>query len=181
MSKQSLVSLDYDLEWDVYYYMKYIAEQRGQPEMMESLRLIVDDIIVDLRTRQPEPLTDVTPTDVLLALASQGLARFEGIDSDKYAWAATLELINSLETGGYGIVKRTKRPKIRMDALLTRETDDYLRMCKQIGVGKQHKRLFALSNLFSAEKDGDAIPYKDEDGRLAWKAPEHLQRGAADQ
>lgn len=61
-----------DLNYDVYPYVDYIVRQREKPKMTE-LRLIVEDIIVDLRMRQPELVSGVTSTHVLLALASQGV------------------------------------------------------------------------------------------------------------
>ena len=60
------IEINKDLEHDVYFYMDDIVRQRGKPEMMESLRLIVEDMIVDLRERQPTLCRDVTTTDVLL-------------------------------------------------------------------------------------------------------------------
>jgi hypothetical protein len=175
-----------DLDYDVYSYIEYIMQQRGKPEMMESLRLIVEDIIVDLRMKQPERLSAVTSTDVLLALASQGLVEFDDVSPItapseprppcNYVWAATEHLIDYLGTGSYGIVKRTKRhrPKLRLDAALTERLEFRLRTLWAGCRSKQNKRLFKISMLLSAEKDCVAIPYKDDDGRLAWRASEDL-------
>jgi hypothetical protein len=178
------------LEDDVYFYMDDIAKQTGKPEMMESLRLIVEDMIVDLRTRQPELFKDVTSTDVLLALANQGFVRFEGVapvdEPDKYVWGATPDLFDCLGTGGYGVVKRTnrRRSKIRMDASLTELQNKHRRMFKLLGTRfttKQQKRKAMIFMLLEDEKHGYAIPYKDDDGRLAWKASERLQREITEQ
>jgi hypothetical protein len=41
---------NHDLKLDIYYHMNRIVEQRGNPEMTESLRLIIEDMIAGLRS-----------------------------------------------------------------------------------------------------------------------------------
>jgi hypothetical protein len=141
------IEINNDLEHDVYFYMDDIVRQRGKPEMMESLRLIVEDMIVDLRERQPTLCRDVTTTDVLLALANRGLVRFEGIapigSPDKYVWAATPELMKCLETGHYGIVKQSNRRRlnIRMDDLAAEEVNASLEYHKILGWWRRYTKM----------------------------------------
>jgi hypothetical protein len=180
-----------DLNYEVYPHLDYIVQQREKPKMTESLRLMVEDIIADVRMRQPELASGVTSNHVLLALASQGCAVFEDIcpftlseprSPVNYGWTATEQLIDYLETGGSRTVKRTKRrrPKLRLDAVLSERLEVFLRALGGACLSKQEKRLFKIRSLLAQEKDGLVIPYKDADGRLAWRASEHLNTQTMD-
>lgn len=58
--------------------------------------------------------------------------------------------------------------------MLTKRLEALLRALGGGCRSKQEKRLFKIRSLLALEKDGLVIPYKDADGRLAWRASEHL-------
>jgi hypothetical protein len=119
----------------------------------------------------------------LRGLHQSGLDEFGEPKAEKYVWAATLDLINCLETGGFGVVKRTnrRRAKIRMGALVTKKLDRDFRVCRKIGLGvpEKYKWEWTVGTLLWAEMNGEVTPYKTHNGRLAWKASEEGQRGTA--
>jgi hypothetical protein len=53
-----------------------------------------------------------------------------------------------------------------MDALLAEQLNPYLRWWRRFT--KEDKRILRMETLLNAERVGLAIPYKDDDGRLAW-------------
>ena len=67
---------------DVYSAIAFLAVKNGKAKTTASLRLIVEDIITDVRATQPLH-KGITSTEVLLALAAQKLVRFNG-DAGKW-------------------------------------------------------------------------------------------------
>jgi len=163
---------------DLSKVMTPVAEGAGEPKLTGSLKLLIEDVIATARERDPETAWNFD--GILLWLAEQGLATVGPINGDEWIWRADPTLIDCYKMGkkgnrGIGIVKK---PKIRMDETLEAATEPMVKLLEvQHGTKLDHaaKRLGTISMLLCEEITGDAIAYKDNKGRLAWKASEKLQ------
>jgi len=178
MFTNSASNPDCELKDEVHADINHIMRRRGTPRMMESLRLIVGNIIADLHRTNAEALKTVTQTEVLMALASRNFASFEAkLGRHKWVWRAAPALISWFNSGRYGVSKRTNRcrPKIRLDALLTKLIGKHIQFGEKMGPPFNDQAI-PIRHLLRQEEEGLAVPYLDDSGELAWKASVDLRR-----
>ena len=154
---------------DVYSTIAFLAVENGKARMTESLRLIVDDIITDVKARQPLH-KGITSTEVLLALAAQKLARFNS-DAGKWVLSPTSRLLDCLQVGDNGLLQcsRYRCKGIKMDLSLFKRRDSFVRMYRDFGI-TDSERTITIRMLLTGERAGTVIAYKDSKGSLAWKS-----------
>ena len=155
---------------DVYSAIAFLAVENGKAKTTASLRLIVEDIITDVKTRQSERHRDITSTEVLLALAAQKLARFNS-DAGKWVLSPTFRLLDCLQVGDNGLLQcsRYRCKEIKMDFPLIKRRDKFVRMYRDFG-RTDSKRTITIRMLLTGERAGTVIAYKDSKGSLAWKS-----------
>jgi hypothetical protein len=147
------------------------------PCMVESLRLIIADMIT-VGKQQHLGWAEQNGVDIaLLTLAGKGLASvMEGQDGN-WVWHANPELIDAYQMGG-----GTRKPKLILDKALKGIQKALTKLVEvetgQRKVPKRMKRMSTIIALIGQELSGLAVAYKDPKGRLAWKAsaqllPEH--------
>jgi hypothetical protein len=163
---------------DLSPFMEAPVEKSSEPKMSNSLRLIVEDIISIRQKNQSELADNITIDSTLLFLAGQGLALFVDGPDDKCIWVPHADLIDHFELGRDGIASLAshRRAEIRMDALLKNATKEYYKMSKALFGGAYSKRAVKIQTLLTLEMGGEAIAYKDDQGRLAWKASDELRK-----
>jgi hypothetical protein len=154
---------------DVYSTIAFIAKEKGKARMTKSLRLIVDDIITDVKARQPLH-KGITSTEVLLALAAQKLVLFNS-DAGKWVLSPTPRLLNCLQVSDNGLLQCSKYrcEEIQMDTPLIKRRDSFVRMYRDFGK-TDSKRTITIRMLLTGERAGTAIACKDSKGSLAWKS-----------
>jgi hypothetical protein len=162
---------------DLSPFMAASVEEGGEPEMSNSLRLIVEDIISAGQKNQPELADNITIDSTLLLLAGQGLASFVDVPDDRRVWVAHSDLIDHFELGRDGIASLAVRrgAEIRMDAVLKYVTKQFYKMSKASG-GALSRRVAKINTLLILEMGNEAIAYKDDQGYLAWKASGELRQ-----
>ena len=163
---------------DLSPFMEAPVEKSGEPEMSNSLRLIVEDIITIGRKNQPELAENMTVDSTLLGLAGQGLVLFVDGPDDKCVWVAHADLIDHFDLGRDGIASfaSRRRAEIRVDAALKNVTKEYYKMSKALFDGGYSKRAVKIYTLLTLEMNGEAVAYKDDQGCLAWKASGDLRK-----
>jgi hypothetical protein len=154
---------------DLYSAIAFLAVENGKARMTESLRLIVDDIITDVKARRPLH-KGITSTEVLLALAAQKLVRFNG-EAGKWILSPTLRLLDCLQVGENGLLQcsRYRCKEIQLDASLIKRRNSSVRMYRDFGK-TDSKRTITIRMLLTGERAGTVIAYKDSKGSLAWKS-----------
>ena len=147
-------------------------DKNGEVQMMESLRLILADMVMVGQKNNPESAENITVDSTLLALAGQGLASFVKVPGGKWIWVANAELIDRYELSNNGVASlaNRKRPKLLIDDLLKGLVDFYYGMLQARLGGGVSRREAVIAMLQTHETTGDVIAYKDKNGRLAWKA-----------
>jgi hypothetical protein len=115
-------------------------------------------------------------TIVEMRLAGQRLAT---LIPDDWIWAAEPTLIEHYKMGKKGIQKFgiLGKPKIRMDETLKsiiKPMIELVEVRRGTRLGRKVRRGGVIAVLLIQELEGDAIAYKDERGRLAWKASDNL-------
>jgi hypothetical protein len=163
---------------DLSQFMATSDEGGGEPEISNSLRLILGDIISIGRKNQPDLADNMTIDSTLFRLAGQGLASFVDGPDDKCIWVAHSDLIDHFELGKDGIASLASRRRagIRMDAALKSVTKEYYKMSKALFDSGYSKRAVKIQTLLTLEMNGEAIAYKDDQGCLAWKASGVLRK-----
>ena len=143
-----------------------------------SLKLIIEDFIATEREQDRETACNVD--GLLLGLAGQGLANLVPINDDDWIWREDPALIDRYMIGKKSIRRFVgRKPKIRMDEILTSIRDPMIEMAGlRFGtkLGRDATRAGTIAMLLFQEMRGEAVAYKDDKGRLAWKASEKLQR-----
>lgn len=149
----------------------------NQPQMTESLRLILADIIRIGQQDRPEIAQNITVDSTLLALAGQGLASFTRETGGKWIWDANVDLVDRYKMGkgiqGFG---NGPKPKIKMDDVLEFVRKNSFKMARARDGYNVSKRVHTITTLLVLERHGDAVAYIDSEGQLAWKAAGNLRR-----
>ena len=163
---------------DLSPFIEAPVEGGGEPEMSNSLRLILEDLISTGKKEQPELAKNITINSTLLLLAGQGLASFVEVPDDRRVWVAHSDLIDHFELGRDGIASLAGRrgAEISMDAVLKYVTKQFYKMSKARFGGALSRRQAKINALLVLEMGNEAIAYKDDQGRLAWKASDELRK-----
>jgi hypothetical protein len=165
---------------DLSKLMTPVAEGPDELTITGSLKLIIEDFIATEREQGPETACNVN--EVLVRLAGQGLATLIPTDTD-WIWAAEPTLIDHYKMGKKGIREFgiLGKPKIRMDETLKsimKPMMELLELQFELEPGtklaRKARRESTIVVLLAQELQGDAIAYKDDKGRLAWKASDNL-------
>jgi hypothetical protein len=148
-----------------------------RPQMAGSLRLMIEDIVEIKRQQQPELEERNCVDAILIGFAGAGLASLIGGPGDEPMWSAHPELFFKFESIRAGLGGRSKyrKTKIQMDDLLKMVVAQFEQMTKaKFGITSP-KLATTITTLLTLETAGEAIAYKDNKGRLAWKASGQLR------
>ncbi len=162
---------------DLTPFMAATGDDGNEPEMTESLRLIIEDMMAACKESQPENSDNITVNSTLLILAGQGLASLGNSTDDSSIWVASPHLIDCFQMGKDGIASTPNCPsEIQMDEALDTVAGHFYEMSKRRFKGKLGRRSAVISTLWTLEITGDAIAYRDDQGRLAWKSSGSLKK-----
>jgi hypothetical protein len=162
---------------DLTPFMATPVDQGNAPQMTESLRIIIADMIEIGQQTHPERAENITVDSTLLYLAGQELASFMEAPDKKWIWRASPRLIDYYEMGeGIDSLAMGRRPKIKTDDLLKSLSKSFSKKARADFGYNLPRRVATILTLLSLEVGGQAIVYIDEEGRLAWKASDNLRR-----
>jgi hypothetical protein len=163
--------------FDLSPFMVRSDDGNAQPQMTESLRLILTDIIVSAQENRPEIAENITIDSTLLALAGQGLASFTRESGGKWMWGAEVDLVDRYKMGkgieGFG---NGQKPKVKIDDVLKFVFKNFFKMARTRNGHNVSRRIPTITTLLLQERHGDAVAYIDSEGQLAWKASGNLRR-----
>jgi hypothetical protein len=166
-----------DAPVDLTPFMATIIEKKGDPQMMESLRLIITDVVTVGRKTRREMAENITMDTTLLAFAGCGLASFKRISNDKWVWAPDVTLIDRYQMGnGIGGVANGNKAKLVLDDILKFVFENLFKMARLRTGHNVSKRIPTITTLLLQECHGEAIAYIDGQGRLAWKASGKMRK-----
>ena len=157
--------------------------ESDEPKMTGSLRLMIDEIVEAKRQQQPELEKRKSVDAILMSFAGLGLVSFGKFQGHEEIWAATPNLLDKFESirdGLSGRLAKFRESEIRLDDCLKSRIEFIHEMfAERFGrkVRRRAKRrAVTIGFLLAGERDGEVIAYKDDEGRLAWKASDAMLR-----